>query len=65
MLVIDPAFKTGDEAELSLILKEAVSNVINSYLEDADDDFNKLMNSYANGKEFIMENIILDLYKFS
>ena len=65
MLGIDPAVKTGDEAEISLILKEAVSNVINSYLEDADDDFNKLINSYANGKEFIMENIILDLYKFS
>lgn len=65
LLGIDPSVKTGDEAEINLILSEAVSNVINNYLEDGDDDFNELMNSYANGKEFIMENIILDLYRFS
>lgn len=65
MLGIDPAVKTGDEADISLILGEAVSNVIKEYMENADDDFNKLLTAYANGREFIMEDIILKLYKFS
>ena len=65
MLGIDPAVKTGDEADISLILGEAVSNVIKEYMENADDDFNRLLTAYANGREFIMEDIILKLYKFS
>ncbi|MBQ6894891.1 MAG: helicase-exonuclease AddAB subunit AddA, partial [Clostridia bacterium] len=65
LLGIDPSVKTGDEADISIILKEAVSNVVNEYLANGDEAFIKLIDAYAGGKEFIIENIILELYDFS
>ena len=64
-LGIDPMVKTGDEADLEIMLQDSASNVIKEYFANNDEEFYELMNSYANGKEANMQNIILSLYKFS
>lgn len=65
ILGIDPMVKTGDQTDLDILLNEAVSKVTDDYLAKGDRDYLSLIKAYGNGKEVHLENIILDIYKFS
>lgn len=65
ILGIDPMVKTGDPADLDVLLNQAVSSVTDEYLISDDREFKTLINAYGNSRESYLESIIVDIYKFS
>ncbi len=65
ILGIDPMVKTGDPADLDILMSRAVSSVTDEYLQLNDKDYKKLINAYGNSREINLESIIIDVYKFS
>lgn len=65
ILGINPDVKTGDEADLTLLLTEAASSVISEYLMENDEAFKLLLTAYSKGKEKNLQETIINFYKFA
>jgi len=63
---LDPGFRIMDEGEKKLLMKDVLTEVLESYYEREDEDFHHLVECYCvGGKETELEKLILDLYAFS
>ena len=65
ILGINPDVKTGDEADLNLLLNDAASSVISEYLAENDEVFKLLLTAYSKGKEKNLQETIINLYNFA
>ena len=65
ILGINPDVKTGDEADLNLLLNDAASSVISEYLAENDEAFKLLLTAYSKGKEKNLQETIINLYNFA
>ena len=65
-LDIDPAFRIGDEGELTLLKGDVMEQVLESCYEKADDSFIQFSEQFGNGKsDKAMEDVILQAWQFS
>ncbi len=65
-LDIDPAFRIGDEGELTLLKGDVMEQVLESCYEEADDGFIQFSEQFGSGKsDKAMEDVILQAWKFS
>lgn len=64
-LDIDPGFRIGEEGEISLLLQEALAEVLEEAYEKKDPSFMVFLESYATGKnDKVIEEIVLQAYHF-
>ncbi len=62
---LDPGFRIGDEAELGLLLEEAISAVLEDAYETRDDDFLAFLESYVTGRDDAnVEKMLKEAYHF-
>lgn len=62
---IDPGFRNMDEGERKLLLKELLTDILESYYEEGEDTFINLVECYASGiSEGSLEETILDMHNF-
>ncbi len=65
-LDIDPAFRIGDEGELTLLKGDVMEQVLESCYEEADDGFIQFSEQFGSGKsDKAMEDVILQAWQFS
>lgn len=65
-LSIDPNFRIGEEAELSLLKSDVLKELLEQKYIEADPDFLMFVESYARGKtDKAIEDIILNMHEFS
>ena len=65
-LDIDPAFRIGDEGELTLLKGDVMEQVLESCYEEADDAFIRFSEQFGGGKsDKAMEDVILQAWQFS
>lgn len=65
-LDIDPAFRIGDEGELTLLKGDVMEQVLESCYEEADDSFIQFSEQFVSGKsDKAMEDVILQAWQFS
>ena len=65
-LDIDPAFRIGDEGELTLLKGDVMEQVLESCYEEADDSFIQFSEQFGSGKsDKAMEDVILQAWQFS
>ncbi|MCY6371393.1 helicase-exonuclease AddAB subunit AddA [Clostridium ganghwense] len=67
-LDIDPSFRIGDETETILLKGETLEQMFEEAYEDdnCSIEFLKLMECYSNNKDdLVLQNIVLDLYRFA
>ena len=64
-LGLDPAFRTGDPAEIELIKKEAIDNVFERFYESGDRGFLNLVSSYTKRTDSALLDVIVRIYDFS
>lgn len=65
-LDIDPAFRIGDEGELTLLRGDVMEQVLESCYEEADDGFIQFSEQFGSGKsDKAMEDVILQAWQFS
>ncbi len=65
-LDIDPAFRIGDEGELTLLRGDVMEQVLESCYEEADDRFIQFSEQFGSGKsDKAMEDVILQAWQFS
>ena len=63
---LDPAFRVGDPGEIKLIEKEVLEQTLESFYEQADEDFLFFVDAYCpDGKDGAVEGLVEGLYKFS
>lgn len=62
---IDPGFRVADEAEVTLLKQDVLSNMIEAHYTEPTEDFLTLVNYYTDKNEARLEDIILTLHKFS
>ena len=64
-LDIDPAFRIGDEGELTLLKGDVMEQVLESCYEEADDSFIQFSEQFGSGKsDKAMEDVILQAWQF-
>ncbi|MCQ2491559.1 MAG: helicase-exonuclease AddAB subunit AddA [Lachnospiraceae bacterium] len=62
---LDPGFRIGDEAELGLLLEEAVSTVLENAYETREEDFLAFLESYVTGRDDAnVEKMLKEAYHF-
>ena len=65
-LDIDPAFRIGDEGELTLLKGDVMEQVLESCYEEADDSFIQFSEQFGSGKsDKAMEDVILQAWQLS
>ena len=65
-LDIDPAFRIGDEGELTLLKGDVMEQVLEECYETADDGFLQFSEQFGSGKsDKAMEDVILQAWTFS
>ncbi|MGB8454912.1 MAG: helicase-exonuclease AddAB subunit AddA [Anaerocolumna sp.] len=63
---LDPSFRIADEAELTLLKSDVISDLLESYYEEGKDDFLDFIESFSSGKsDGAVEDLILRLHNFS
>ena len=63
---LDPSFKIAEDAELTLMKADVISDVLEQWYETGRDDFYALVESYSHSKsDAPIEELILQLYEFS
>lgn len=63
---LDPSFRIAEEAELTLIKSDAVSDLLERYYEEGSEEFLDFIESFTSGKsDEAAEELILRLYEFS
>jgi len=63
---LDPSFKIADEAEITLMKSDVVSEVLEKWYEEGDEDFLRLVESYSRSKtDEAIEELIFSLYDFA
>ncbi|WMJ86182.1 helicase-exonuclease AddAB subunit AddA [Anaerocolumna sp. MB42-C2] len=63
---LDPAFRIADEAELTLIKSDVISDLLENYYEEGEADFLDFIESFSSGKsDGGIEELILRLFNFS
>ncbi len=63
---LDPSFRIAEEAELTLIKSDVISDLLESRYEEGREDFLDFIENFSSGKsDEAVENLILRLYHFS
>ncbi|NLK73822.1 MAG: helicase-exonuclease AddAB subunit AddA [Clostridiales bacterium] len=63
---LDPSFKVGDEAEITLLKSDVLAEILEEYYEEGREDFHSFIESYSHTKsDAPIEEMILQLYSFS
>jgi len=63
---MDPSFRIADEGEVSLIMQEALAEILEEAFAEGDKDFFKLVECYSTGKkETALEEAIKSLHRFA
>lgn len=63
---IDPGFRTADEGEIRLIENDVMSEMLEEYYTSGDEDFIKLVDGYASGRDDSrLVDIILKIYRYA
>lgn len=62
---IDPDFKIGDDAEISILKNQALDEVLDEAYESDDEDFLKLVRAYTKKNDMALMEMINSLYNFS
>jgi len=63
---IDPAFKIGEEGELTLLRADVMAKVLEKHYEEADEDFLNFIDIYSsNRSDADVEQMIFTLYQFA
>ncbi len=63
---IDPAFKIGEEGELTLLRADVMAKVMEKHYEEADEDFLNFIDIYSsNRSDADVEQMISTLYQFA
>jgi len=66
MIDLDPSFKMAEEAEITLMKSDVISDILERYYEEGREDFHEFIESYSYAKsDFAVEELILQLYHFS
>lgn len=66
MIDLDPSFRIADEAELTLLKSDVISELLEEQYEEASEEFLDFVESYASVKsDSVLEDFILQLYGFS
>lgn len=66
MIDLDPSFRIADEAELTLLKSDVISELLEEEYEEASEEFLDFVESYASVKsDSVLEDFILQLYGFS
>lgn len=65
-LELDPAFRIGDEGELTLLKKDVMEKLLEDYYEQGGERFEAFVETYAQGKSDAgIEDYIMKVYTFS
>ncbi len=63
---LDPTFRIGDEAELTLMKSDVIAELLEEEYENGEEEFLRFVESYSNSKnDSSIEELILQLYRFS
>ncbi len=63
---LDPGFRVADEGELQLLQKDVLAEVLEQRFQEREENFYHCVECYStNGKEKVLEDHILQLYKFA
>lgn len=62
---VDPGFKTADEAEISLLKKDILKDVLERHFVEPDESFLELVDYYTDKTETKLEDLILRLYSYA
>jgi len=64
-LGLDPAFRTGDTAEIELLKREAIDNVFENFYEKNDAGFLRFVSSYSKRTDSALLDVVIKIYDFS
>lgn len=63
---LDPTFRIGDDAELTLMQSDVIAAILEEEYEKGEENFLRFVESYSNSKsDEPLEGLILQLYRFS
>ncbi len=63
---LDPSFRIAEEAELTLLKSDVISELLEGYYEDGKEEFLDFIETFSSGKsDGAVEELILRLYNFS
>ena len=63
---LDPSFKIADESEITLMKSDIISDVLEKWYEEGEEEFHMLIESYSRSKSDLpVEELILSLYGFA
>lgn len=63
---LDPSFKIAEEAEITLMKSDVISDILERWYEDGREDFHDFVESYSYSKSDLpIEDLIIQLYNFS
>lgn len=63
---LDPSFRIGDEAELTLLKSDVLEDLLEQYYEEGKEEFLDFTQNFASGKtDTGIEELVLKLYSFS
>ncbi|MDF2589346.1 MAG: hypothetical protein K0S41_3187 [Anaerocolumna sp.] len=63
---LDPSFRIADDAELTLIKSDVISDLLENYYEEGKEEFLDFIESFSKGKtDSAIEELILKLHNFS
>src|SRR5690606_10593433 len=63
---LDPAFKTAEESEITLMKSDVIADILERWYEEGREDFHAFIESYSYSKsDAPVEDLILQMYSFS
>lgn len=63
---LDPSFKIAEEAEITLMKSDVISDILERWYEEGREDFHDFVESYSYSKSDLpIEELIIQLYNFS
>ncbi len=62
---IDPGFRVADEAEITLLMQDVLSQMIEDHYAEPTDSFLEFVSYYTDKNDAKLEDIILTMYRFS
>ncbi|NLJ96076.1 MAG: UvrD-helicase domain-containing protein [Clostridiales bacterium] len=66
LIDLDPAFKIAEESEITLMKSDIISDLLERWYEEGDDNFHLLIESYSRSKsDAPVEELVLSLYNFA
>ena len=65
-LELDPAFRIGDEGELTLLRQDVMQQMLEDHYEEGDPDFEQFVRTFAQGKgDGGISDVIFQVYQFA